>query len=155
MFNAALPSFTFEKVSFADARLVLHPAEHTSAAKHRRSAALGRRETLTGNAAKWILNRPSATRPLALARQFPRIANELAETWGNPPKFKEKLTSYLIDDRTNRLGFPLEVAKDLMDLKEHFDQQDSPFKMERRIVLANIGAGPQTDRPAPSVYKGK
>ncbi|MDO8415203.1 MAG: hypothetical protein Q7S87_03205 [Agitococcus sp.] len=154
MLTKSLPSLTFEKVSLADARLILHPLELAAPTLQLRGTPPSSSLKLTGNAARWVVGLPAFVRPLALARKYPRVANALAEAWGNASKFEAQLDSYLIDDRGNRLGFPVEVAKDLMDLKAYFDQQRLTTKVERRIVMTPTDGMPPTNRPAPSVYQG-
>jgi hypothetical protein len=58
----------------------------------------------------WVANLPAHVRPTTLLRDFARIANLIATTWGDS---KESL---LADKRGNRRGFPADVLKELVAL---------------------------------------
>jgi hypothetical protein len=67
---------------------------------------------------KWIANLPQDVKPLALLRQFPRIANLMALTWNEPASFKAYMDELLIDRRGNRQGFPKAIRQELLALRE-------------------------------------
>src|SRR5438046_638952 len=46
---------------------------------------------------RWIASLPREVRPLALLKQFPRIANMLAQAWHDPAQFREYMFDLLID----------------------------------------------------------
>lgn len=69
---------------------------------------------------QWIRSLPDGVRPLKIARGYPRIANLLAGAWLHPHEFEAKLDDFIFTDRQQRKGFPAEVAKELLNLKEHF-----------------------------------
>lgn len=69
---------------------------------------------------KWIASMPLKLRPYQLARQFPRIANRLAETWSRPEICERYLDELIMDSRGGRKGFPPEVATEIAALKAHF-----------------------------------
>ena len=69
---------------------------------------------------KWLANLPSKTRPYELAKQFPRIANRLAETWDRPMECLSHLDGLIMDGRGDRKGFPSAVATEIAVLKAHF-----------------------------------
>lgn len=70
---------------------------------------------------KWARAIPSELRPRALAIQFPRIANALADVWSQPSLFNMLLCQLMLDDRGGRQGFPFDVLQDLANLRMHFD----------------------------------
>ena len=116
----------FEKVSFTDARKAL---EETGAAAYatRRPAenwetkrAPAPAEPLTGNATAWLAELPESVRPRQLAIRYARLANRLAEVWAQPAKCERLLDDLMIDRRGGRKGFPLEVATELANLREHY-----------------------------------
>lgn len=153
-------SIDFIKVSIADARNTVNPFKlnaeipKASPVVQLRRNSLSPQMKLTKEAATWLMSLPPASRPLILARKFPRIANELALIWGDTATCEMKLNSYLIDERGNRLGFPIDVAKDLMDLKAYFDKNTSG-QASRQIVKTPDG-NMQTVHQAPSLYhRGK
>lgn len=69
---------------------------------------------------KWMATLPSASRPYQLAKQFPRIANRLAESWDRPQQCEKYLDGLIMDGRGDRQGFPPDVAAEIATLKAHF-----------------------------------
>jgi len=57
---------------------------------------------------------------VALARDFPRIANKLCELWKRPSHFEPYISDLIFCDRGERQGFPLSVASELATLKAHY-----------------------------------
>ncbi len=51
----------------------------------------------------------------AIEKRFPRIANELSIYWKSP-NIDTYINGMLLDDRGDRLGFPLDVLDELMFL---------------------------------------
>ena len=70
---------------------------------------------------RWIASLPREVRPLALLKQFPRIANMLAQAWHDPAAFREYMFDLLIDRRGGRQGFPQDVRIELLKLRAYFD----------------------------------
>jgi hypothetical protein len=68
----------------------------------------------------WMNSLPPDYRPQSLAIRFPRIANLIAASWGNPKECSAYLYSLLHDQRGGRKGFPVEVQKDITDLRVYF-----------------------------------
>ncbi len=71
---------------------------------------------------RWVASFPKDLRPLALLRQFPRIANVLALSAGNPETTRDYLFELLVDRRGDRLGFPEEVRAELLRLRAYVDE---------------------------------
>jgi hypothetical protein len=71
---------------------------------------------------KWIASLPRAIRPLALLRQYPRIANVMAQTWTDPPAFRDYMFELLVDRRGGREGFQQNVRCELLALRAYFDE---------------------------------
>jgi hypothetical protein len=61
----------------------------------------------------WAADLPPEVKPTALMDKYPRIANVLAQTWGDPKEFGAYMESLLTDKRGNRKGFPADVLRDL------------------------------------------
>lgn len=64
----------------------------------------------------------------AIERFFPRIATELTRNWFRVG-IDDLLGSLILDDRSNRHGFPLEVIDELLflaDLRWHLTHEDKP-----------------------------
>ena len=70
---------------------------------------------------KWIAGLPKELRPLALLQKYPRIANRLANSAGDPAAMRDYLYELLVDHRGGREGFPQEVQRELLALRAHFD----------------------------------
>jgi len=51
----------------------------------------------------------------ALEKRFPRIASELCMLW-KTPEIEHYIDSLLLDDRGDRMGFPIDVLDELMFL---------------------------------------
>jgi hypothetical protein len=66
---------------------------------------------------RWIATLPKSVRPLALLRQYPRIANAMALMWREPDIFRAYLEDLLIDRRGNRQGFPKAIRQELLALR--------------------------------------
>ena len=73
---------------------------------------------------RWVASLPRDVRPLALLRQFPRIANVLALSAGDLDVTREYLFELLIDHRGNRGGFPEDVRAELLRLRAYVDERN-------------------------------
>ncbi|MGV3742632.1 MAG: hypothetical protein ACO1NO_10020, partial [Burkholderiaceae bacterium] len=74
----------------------------------------------------WARSIPSDIRPRALVIKFPRIANILAAAWSDPIRFDKTLREFMMDTRSQRQGFPLDVLQDLANLRVYFDRLNKP-----------------------------
>jgi hypothetical protein len=85
---------------------------------------------------KWAATLPRSVQPLALMRQFPRIANQLAAVWSETPSVRSYLDGLLVDDRGHRQGFPQDVLSELISLQLYHEnlhpQELSVWNGERR-----------------------
>lgn len=86
--------------------------------KRLRRASLPTDRALTGHAIDWLLSLPPALRPQLLGRQFPRIANALAEVWQDPELCRAAFDRLLNDARKGRKGFPAAVHDELDALRK-------------------------------------
>ena len=71
---------------------------------------------------RWMAKLPRSVRPLALLRQYPRIANMMAGMWPDPPSFRAYLHDLLTDRRGKRKGFPQEIAQELLALRIYYEE---------------------------------
>ncbi|MBS0325270.1 MAG: hypothetical protein JSS46_01840 [Proteobacteria bacterium] len=123
-------AFEFEKVSIADARKAIEdggPTGHASAPRKdgdwdakRRGAAS---EPLSPETVAWLARLPATVRPNQLALRYARIANRICETWKAPLHCLRLLDGLITDDRGGRQGFPLHVATELANLRDHYYKQ--------------------------------
>jgi hypothetical protein len=68
---------------------------------------------------KWADELPAPLKPVALMRQFPRIANLIAAAWDDLVQFEIYMDSLLTDKRGGRKGFPASVIAELTALDIH------------------------------------
>ena len=124
-----MKSLEFEKVSVADARKALDgPAKtedkNKDADKDKAAAAVRRgsevKPVLLDATVAWMAELPYTVRPTELARQFPRIANSIAELWRRVARCEQYLDSMVVDERGNRKGFPPAVALEIAALRAHY-----------------------------------
>jgi hypothetical protein len=73
---------------------------------------------------RWVASLPADVRPLALLRQFPRIANSLARARRHPSSWSAYMDELLNDRRGGRRGFPLTIYTELHALHEYFQGRD-------------------------------
>lgn len=71
---------------------------------------------------RWMAKLPRNVRPVVLLRRFPRIANMMAGSWGDPCAFRAYVNDLLIDRRGNRKGFPPDVERELVMLRFYHDE---------------------------------
>ena len=73
--------------------------------------------------AAWVARLPTERRPFALARSYPRIAERLAAIDLETSVAIRFLDSLTIDHRGDRNGFPVDVGRELMQLRLHYTQR--------------------------------
>ncbi len=73
--------------------------------------------------ATWVSRLPKERRPFALARSYPRIAERLAVIDVDTSTAIGYLDSLTIDHRGDRDCFPVDVARELMQLRVHHAQR--------------------------------
>ncbi|HYD60098.1 MAG TPA: hypothetical protein VEC35_07070 [Noviherbaspirillum sp.] len=120
----------FEKVSVEDAKRVMQAGAVKNEAHSAPANKWERNRSMPGQplsssdlspiAFKWLAALPREVRPNSLARQFPRIANRLAEIWKRPLQCERYIDDLMIDLRGGRQGFPPAVAAEIAALKVHF-----------------------------------
>jgi hypothetical protein len=71
----------------------------------------------------WASTLPNEIQPRALMQRFPRIANLLAAIWPDPNSFRRYIDDLLVDRRGNRQGFPVEILRELLELRGYYDEQ--------------------------------
>ena len=80
-------------------------------------------ETLLPRTGAWIATLPADSQPLALAKQFARVANHLCAIWHHPNECRQYFDDLLIDRRGGRKGFPADVMNDLLRLRRLHAEQ--------------------------------
>ncbi|MGB7481468.1 MAG: hypothetical protein WA924_14175 [Burkholderiaceae bacterium] len=74
---------------------------------------------LTDFAVRWLFALPKDILPKTLAREYPRIINQVADRWDTPPDCLKYLDQLLIDERGTRQGFSNKIVFELHRLKAH------------------------------------
>ena len=62
-----------------------------------------------------LLNGSKKNYPYALEKQFPRVFEKIIAVW-NTPEFESYMVDLMTTTRSNRQGFPREVASDIIYL---------------------------------------
>jgi hypothetical protein len=70
----------------------------------------------------WASTLPADIQPRALLHKFPRIANLIATMWIDPNSLRRYVDDLLMDSRSGRQGFPVDVLRELFQLRSHFDE---------------------------------
>ena len=68
----------------------------------------------------WLGKLPFPLQPNALATKFPRIVNLVAQQWNDTATCRRYLDELVAGGRPNRRGFPSDVRRDLLGLREYF-----------------------------------
>jgi hypothetical protein len=68
----------------------------------------------------WLASLPANARPLALATRYPRIANRIAHEWKEPSACHRDFDDLVYDTRGNRRGFPPDVHRELLTLRDYY-----------------------------------
>ena len=77
-------------------------------------------DRLLSSTIDWLASLPLNMRPLALATQFPRVANRIAQEWKEPSACRRDFEDLVYDNRGNREGFPPDVLVELLALRDHY-----------------------------------
>jgi hypothetical protein len=67
----------------------------------------------------WVARLPPSVIPIALLRQYVRIANVIAATWDDSNSFRSYVDGLFRNDRGNRKGFPPNILRELQMLREY------------------------------------
>jgi hypothetical protein len=131
--EATMDFIDFEKVSIAEAKAVYkgdEPVKEEVNWEPKRNPKLPSDLKLQNETISWLMSLPENLRPLHLARQFPRIANKLAEAWQRPVNCDKVFDELMIDHRGTRQGFSHEVAKEIADLRGYYNTEVYVQKMD-------------------------
>ncbi|HWW06784.1 hypothetical protein [Collimonas sp.] len=125
--NTELSPLAFEKVSIVEAKAVLDGVDDAPKTEAKRWELLRRLEDrkdhdLCEPTYQWFAKLPANEKPWELARYFPRITNQLAQSWERPAVCMRFLEQLLLDNRGGRQGFPVNVAREIMALQHYFNQ---------------------------------
>jgi hypothetical protein len=71
----------------------------------------------------WFEALPPELRPIALAMQYARIANLLAQQWNDEKACSAYFDDLLMGRRAKRRGFPPNVRRELWQLREYYQRR--------------------------------
>jgi hypothetical protein len=74
----------------------------------------------------WASVLPAEVQPTALMAKFPRVANLVAVLWKDPDSLRRYVDDLLVDKRGSRQGFPLDVLREIFELRAFFDTLHPP-----------------------------
>jgi hypothetical protein len=133
-------TITFEKVSIAEARAAYEGTEGFEKDDpkwtEKRRTMIASEFVLQDETRQWLDAIPIRVRPRQLSRQFPRIVNNLFSIWRRPDACLKAFDDLMIDHRGTRKGFPLEVAKEITDLKVYYMTEVYQMKPDTWVLTA-------------------
>ena len=71
---------------------------------------------------------PVGVKPILMSIDFPHIVNKISELWARPILLDRYFEELSLDARGGRKGFPLGVALELANLREHYQTKVKPLK---------------------------
>lgn len=133
-------SIPFEKVSVSEAKAVLDAELRSRQEKNweQLRRMLGPADLkLQERTYNWLLSLPTEIWPLWLIKHYPRIGNQFSEVWQRRPALEKLFAELLLDQRGTRKGFPVEVSREIMALKQYFDKEAAYG--DRKTIAAEEG----------------
>lgn len=83
---------------------------------------------LSDSAISVLATLPIGMKPILLSIDFPHIVNKIAELWRRPMLLDRYFEELAIDGRGGRRGFPLAIANEITNLREHYQTRVRPLK---------------------------
>lgn len=83
---------------------------------------------LTSTATSVLATLPNNVKPILLSIDFPHVVNKIAELWTRPILLDRYFEELSMDARGGRKGFPLGVALEIANLREHYQTKVRPLK---------------------------
>lgn len=71
---------------------------------------------------------PTSVKPILLSIDFPHIVNKIAELWSRPILLDRYFEDLALDARGGRRGFPIAIANEITNLREHYQTRVRPIK---------------------------
>jgi hypothetical protein len=106
------------QASIKAAEVAPGPARRSNLPRWRRSPPTARDLDLSSLAAAWRDRFTHDVRPVTLCGRYPRIANRLALCWDDRALTDKVFHDLLVDRRGNRRGFPPDVQRELLALRD-------------------------------------
>lgn len=86
----------------------------------------------------WASTLPIEIQPRSLLYKFPRIANLLAAMWPDPNSFRRYIDDLLVDKRGSRQGFPVEILRELFELRAYYDEMHPDSTLPWEVMSRNV-----------------
>ena len=130
----------FEKVTIAEARAArmgteTHPQTDPKWVEQRNPLLPSDLHLLEETQA-WLTNLPERARPVHLTQRFPRIANRIFAAWRRPEACIKVFDELMMDSRGTRQGFPMEVARDITNLRVYYTTEVYKMKQDTWVLTA-------------------
>lgn len=114
------------------------------------------REPLDDGARRLLQNADVQALLIVTSAQFPHVVNQIAAAWRDADVLLHRLDELLLDNRSKRQGFPLDVALELSNLRTHYELRVAPIlrraSTSRRRKASEPSAGrarkPSAGEPA-------
>ncbi len=133
-------TIAFEKVSFAEARAALRGPEGKSQEDSKwaeqRKPPISSDLTLLVETSEWLTAMPEHVRPTHLPQAFPRVANKIFNAWKRPEACLKVFDELMMDSRGTRKGFPLEVAREITNLRVYYTTEVYKMKPDTWVLTA-------------------
>ena len=133
-------TIAFEKVSFAEARAALQgpdgKLQEDPKWSEQRKPLIPSDVALQTETQDWLLALPERVRPRHLAHQFPRVANKIFNAWKRPEICIKVFDELMMDSRGTRKGFPLEVAREITNLRVYYTTEVFKMKQDTWVLTA-------------------
>ena len=130
----------FEKVSIAEARAVLRGPDVIPKADDewadKRCKPLPSDLMLMSDTELWLSHLPQRVKPAYLAEKFPRVVNKIFNVWRRPEACLKIFDELMMDERGTRRGFPLEVAREITNLRVYYTTEVYQMKPDTWVTCA-------------------
>lgn len=88
---------------------------------------------------RWMATLPASVRPMELAKNYPRIVNNLALYWRHPGKCEQYLSQLILDkNRSKRTGFSFVIAAEILRLHTYFTTVVDPRPADEHESMFNF-----------------
>lgn len=134
------------QVTNAGQRVSIDVAQPNIAPPWGRPMARSPREPLDDGARRLLQNADVQALLVVTSAQFPHVVNQIAAAWRDADVLLHLLDELLLDDRSKRQGFPLDVALELSNLRSHYELRVAPILRRASTSRRTRTAHPSNSR---------
>jgi hypothetical protein len=102
----------------------------------KRAALVDGDKVLLSHTHLWLRRIPGHCQPKQLCRQYPRIANAIAECWDDSTLGDRLLVDLMVDTRGNRAGFADRIVDELQVLRQLREYSNTRVRISERVRQA-------------------